>query len=138
MASSDQPPGPMPPTAAEGEKAPGKRMTVGADDAGHGAGDAAVVEAGEADEPARLHLRPLRPRPRPPDRDPPLRCPPQPGLPPVRRLRHRLSLRPPHRQVINGGHTTHPVHVVSLTSCTYGVLRLDSDERGLPLPPPPW
>ncbi|XP_030548545.1 uncharacterized protein LOC115753855 [Rhodamnia argentea] len=41
----------------------------------------------------------------------------------------------------NGGHTSHPVHVpnhvVSLTSSTYGALRLDSDDRVLPPPSPP-
>ena len=72
-----------------GEGGAGAADVGGGAASGKGSGDAAVAEAGEADEPACLHLRAIRPRPDSPDRNAPLRHPHQPGLPPVRRLRLR-------------------------------------------------
>ena len=77
--------------------APGAADDGGVEGAGHGRGGDAVAAAREAGEAARVHVRAVRARPQAAAGDAPLRLPPQPGLPPVRRLRLRRRRRPPHR-----------------------------------------
>ena len=90
-------------------RAAGEADDGGFDAAGQGRGDAAGAAPGEAYQAARVHVRTVRARPAPAGGDPPLRLPPQPGRPPVRRLRRRRQARPPHRcDAARARHATSP------------------------------